>query len=132
MQVVLSIRKGQRQTLMNLTFAWTSNCANRDSFQTECAVTLQLLPFHFRWYRSVVFLPIWQQSCESAPILSNGCWINNENHIRKQPQWPWEMERSGNMQYVQAFFFSFLFSFPVFFLTERWHFSLPLCFCNFH
>lgn len=53
MQVVLSIRKGQRQTLMNLTFAWTSNCANRDSVQTECAVTLLLLPFHFRWYRSL-------------------------------------------------------------------------------
>lgn len=58
----------------------------------------------------VVLLPIWQQSWESFPISSNRCWINNENHIRKQPQWPWEMEPSGNMQYVQAFLLFFFLS----------------------
>lgn len=82
--------------------------------------------------RSIVLLPIWQKSWESVPILSNRCWINNGNHIRKQQQWPREKVRNGNIQYVQAFpasiffilhsgisFFNFI-CFCYFFLNPQW------------
>lgn len=31
---------------------------------------------------------------DSRLQLSNRCWINNENHIRKQPQWPWRWNQT--------------------------------------
>lgn len=88
--------------------------------------------------RSIVLLPIWQQSPQSAPILSNRCRINNGNHIRKAtaagPE-RWCKTETYNMHKSFLFPFIFLFLtfwyffvyFPHFFFFWQQHFLSDHC-----